>query len=179
MSGTMVGAEEALGRVKAALGDMAVEPRLNFDHVDIACAPEDLVEVATILRDDPGLQCRFFTFLSAIDRSAFGEDGEGLEVLVHLYSPSNVIHVTIHVPVNPSDPVCPTITGVFAGAEWHEREAREMFGIHFSGHPNLTNLYLPEDFEGYPLLKSFKLPSRLVKEWPGAKDPDEAASGGR
>lgn len=175
----MVPAEEALRRVQAALGDRAVEPRLNFGHVDVACAPEHLVEAVTILRDDPGLQCRFFTFLSAIDRSALGEEGEGLEVLVHLYSPDNAIHVTIHVPVSPSNPECPTITGVFAGAEWHEREAREMFGIHFSGHPNLTNLYLPEDFEGYPLLKSFKLPGRLVKEWPGAKDPDEAAAGGR
>ena len=179
MPAQKVAAEEALSRVQAALGDMAVEPRLNWGQVDIACSPEHLVEVVTILRDDPTLECRFFTFLSGVDRSAFGEQGEGLEVLVHLYSPNRVVHVNIHVPVNPANPMCPSITGVFAGAEWHERETREMFGIHFAGHPNLTNLYLPEDFEGYPLLKSFKLPSRIVKEWPGAKDPDEAAAGGR
>jgi NADH-quinone oxidoreductase subunit C len=171
--------QEALERVQGALGDKAVEPRINFGQVDIACAPEDLVEVATILRDDPGLSCRFFTFLSAVDRTVFGEEGQGLEVLVHLYSPAHVLHVSIHVPVNPAAPVCPSITNVFAGADWHERETHEMFGIHFDGHPNLSNLYLPEDFEGHPLLKSFKLPGRLVKEWPGAKDPDEAAAGGR
>jgi NADH:ubiquinone oxidoreductase subunit C len=55
-----------------------------------------------------------------------------------------------------------------------------MYGIDFEGHPRLVGLYLPEDFDGHPGLRSFKLPSRsLVKEWPGAKDPDEAAAGGR
>ncbi len=179
MPATKVAAQDALGRVQAALGDKAVEPQVNFGQVDIACAPEHLVEVASILRDDPGLSCRFFTFLSAVDRSEFGDEGQGLEVLVHLYSPDHVLHVNIHVPVNPAAPECPTLTGLFGGAAWHERETMEMFGIHFSGHPNLTHLYLPEDFEGHPLLKSFKLPSRLIKEWPGAKDPDEAAAGGR
>ncbi len=171
--------EEALARVQAVLGDRAVEPRLNFGQVDFTCRPEHLVGVVTSLRDDPGLRCRFFTFLTGVDRTAFGDEGGGLEVLVHLYSPENVIHVNVHVPVALEDPVCPSITGLFAGAVWHERETHEMFGIHFDGHPNLSNLYLPEDFEGHPLLKSFKLPSRIVKEWPGAKDPDEAAAGGR
>jgi NADH-quinone oxidoreductase subunit C len=54
-----------------------------------------------------------------------------------------------------------------------------MFGIDFEGHPGLINLYLPEDFDGHPGLRSFKLPSRFVKDWPGAKDPEEAAGGGR
>jgi NADH:ubiquinone oxidoreductase subunit C len=54
-----------------------------------------------------------------------------------------------------------------------------MFGVEFEGNSNLSNLYLPEDFEGHPLLRSFKLPSRFVKAWPGAKDPEEASAGGR
>jgi NADH-quinone oxidoreductase subunit C len=175
---------DALDRVKGALGDRLVEARLNFDQVDVTVEPANLVEVATILRDDLALGCRFFTFLSAVDRSAFNFDDDeqkgGLEVLVHLYSPEKIFHVNIHVPVDFEAPVCPSITGVFKGAEWHEREAAEMFGIHFTDHPNLATLYLSEDFEGHPMLKSFKLPARsLVKDWPGAKDPDEAAAGGR
>jgi len=59
---------------------------------------------------------------------------------------------------------------VYAGAAWHEREAWEMFGISFEGHPNLIHLYLPGEFEGHPLRKDFPLLSRRVKPWPGIVD---------
>jgi NADH-quinone oxidoreductase subunit C len=174
---------DALDRVKGALGDRVADVHLNFGQVDLTVEPAKYVEVARILRDDIALNCRFFTFLSAIDRSTFkfddAEEKGGLEVLVHLYSPDKIWHVNLHVPLDFDTPVCPSITSVFRGAEWHEREAAEMFGIHFTGHPNLTTLYLSEDFEGHPMLKSFKLPARsYVKDWPGAKDPDEAAAAG-
>jgi NADH-quinone oxidoreductase subunit C len=176
--------EQALERARDALGGFADAVELNHGHLDIACPPANVVEVITRLRDTDGLACRFFTFLSAVDRTELktGEEDQtgGLEVLVHVYSPEHAVHASVHVPVDVAAPVCPTLTGVFRGAEWHERECHEMFGVHFEGHPNLSNLYLSEDFEGHPGLKSFKLPSRaLVKDWPGAKDPDEAAAGGR
>ncbi len=63
-----------------------------------------------------------------------------------------------------------SLVGVYAGANWHEREAHEMFGIDFVGHPNLIKLYLPDGFEGYPLQKSFPLLTREVKPWPGKVD---------
>lgn len=59
---------------------------------------------------------------------------------------------------------------VYAGANWHERETREMFGISFNGHPDLRNMYLPGDFEGFPLRKDFPLLARMVKPWPGIVD---------
>ena len=179
-----VSSEDALERVQSALRELAAEVNLNFGQVDVRCEPRNLPEVARRLRDGDGIQCRFFTFLSAVDWTTFGgEDSSAelpapFEVLVHLYSPDHVIHVNIHVPLK-EELICPTISDVFGGALWHEREAAEMFGIHFEGHPGLTNLYLPEDFEGNPGLRSFKLPSRSVKDWPGAKDPEEAAAGGR
>jgi NADH-quinone oxidoreductase subunit C len=180
--------EQALERVQSVLGDRVSNAFLNFDQVDVVCEPAKLPEVASSLRDDPSLRFEFFTFLSAIDRSEFGgEDdkaerersGSTLELLLHLYSPAYVMHVNVHVPLDPAAPAAPTITGIFRGANWHEREAHEMFGIDFEGHPRLVNLYLPEDFEGHPGLRSFKLPTRVIKEWPGAKDPEEAAAGGR
>ena len=174
-----VSPDEALERVRAAVGDKLSALRLNCDQVDCVCASENLVEVVTALRDEDPLRFRFFTFLSGVDRSEFGDEGGGLEVLIHLYSPDHVMHVNLHVPVDAADPVCASISAVFLGALWQERECHEMFGIGFEGHPGLSNLYLPEDFEGHPLLRSFKLPSRAVKEWPGAKDPEEAAAGGR
>lgn len=59
---------------------------------------------------------------------------------------------------------------VYAGANWHERETHEMFGIGFAGHPDLRNMYLPGDFEGYPMRKDFPLLARMVKPWPGIVD---------
>lgn len=182
--------EEAVERVKDALGSLASEVKENYGRVDVTCSPENLVEVMTKLRDGDGIQCRFFTFMSGVDRSEFGADGDdeeegetpkgpALEVLIHVYSPTTTIHATVHVPLTGDEPVCPTISGIYRGAFWQERETHEMFGIDFEGHPNLINLYLPEDFEGHPLLKSFRLPARMLKPWPGAKDAEEAASGGR
>lgn len=64
----------------------------------------------------------------------------------------------------------PSWISVFAGANWHERETHEMYGITFEGHPDLRNIYLPGEFEGYPLRKDFPLLSRMVKPWPGIVD---------
>ncbi len=64
----------------------------------------------------------------------------------------------------------PTWTNLYAGANWHEREVREMYGIDFVGHPDPRNIYLPGDFEGFPLRKDFPLLSRVVKPWPGIVD---------
>ena len=179
-----IGPDEALARVRQALGDRADRIDVSFGQIDLTCTPDQLVPVITALAETPGLECKFLTFLSAIDWSEFeteeGTEGRrGLEVLVHVYSPDFVVHCNVHVPVDGEYPVCPSITSIFPGANWHERETHEMFGVVFEGHPRLVNLYLPEDFEGRPLLKSFRLSTRVVKDWPGAKDPEEAAGGGR
>ena len=179
-----VSADDGLEIVRGALGDRPTDAKVNFGHVDITVSTSDLVDALAILKDHEALRCRFFDFLSAVDRTEFGgvdkeEKHGGLEVLIHVYSPEHALGITLHVPVDLEKPVCPTITSLYYGAFWHERETHEMFGIDFDGHPRLVNLYLPEDFDGNPGLRSFKLPSRFVKDWPGAKDPEEAAAGGR
>jgi len=65
---------------------------------------------------------------------------------------------------------------VYAGADWHERECWEMFGLTFAGHPGLRHMYLPGDFEGYPLRKDYPLLSRMVKPWPGIVDVEPMPS---
>ena len=175
--------DAAVERVRSALGGLATDVRPNLDHVHVWTTPESYPEVMRTLRDADGLRCRFFSFLSAIDWSEYpveeGEEARELELLVHVYSPEHAMQVAVRVPLAFGGTV-PSITDVYGGAIWHERECWEMFGIAFDGHPRLVGLYLPEDFDGHPGLKSFKLPTRtLVKAWPGAKDPDEAAAGGR
>ena len=170
----------AVEAVGSALGDRARDLKENFGLVDLVCDPDQLVSVMTTLRDV--VHCRFFSFLSAVDRTELEEDKTpyqiGLELLIHVYAPEHGTEVVVHAPLDLANPTCPTLTGVYAGAIWHERECFEMYGIDFEGHPHLVNLYLPEDFEGHPGLRSFKLPTRtVVKDWPGAKDPEEAAAG--
>ena len=75
--------------------------------------------------------------------------------------------IVIKADLDEAAPTVPTISNVFAGADWHEREAWEMFGFDFTGHPNLVHIYLPGAFEGFPLRKDFPLLAREVKPWPG------------
>lgn len=80
------------------------------------------------------------------------------------------IGLNLKCDVPSDDLVMPTWTKIFPGADWHERECAEMFGIDFSGHPHLVKLYLPGGFEGHPLRKDFPLLARDVKPWPGLVD---------
>ena len=106
------------------------------------------------------------------------------QMLARLTDLRRHVGVTIKADV-PDSLTMPTWIHVYAGANWHERETHEMFGIVFEGHPDLRNLYLPGEFEGYPLRKDFPLLSRMVKPWPGivyvepmpgGDDEDEAAT---
>jgi NADH-quinone oxidoreductase subunit C len=161
-------------RVSTKLGDAVGDAKVHFGHIHANVTPDRLVEVVTKLKEDPELDCAYLTFLSAID----WED-EGFEVVIALFSYRYLNTVVLKVRLPKENPRLPSITDIYGGANWHERETAEMFGITFDGHPNLVKLYLPEDFEGHPLLKSFKLASRTYKPWPGAKDPGEAEAGGR
>ena len=80
------------------------------------------------------------------------------------------VGVTVKADVPDDVTVVDSWSAVYAGANWHERECHEMFGIGFNGHPDLRNMYLPTGFEGYPLRKDFPLLARMVKPWPGIVD---------
>jgi NADH-quinone oxidoreductase subunit C len=92
------------------------------------------------------------------------------QVFARLYSTLRHIGVTLKADLDDDDPRIPTWTGVYAGADWAERETWEMYGFVFEGHPNLRHLYLPGEFEGFPLRKDFPLLAREVKPWPGLVD---------
>ncbi|WJK42246.1 NADH-quinone oxidoreductase subunit C [Solwaraspora sp. WMMA2056] len=124
-------------------------------------------------RDDTDLSCDFFDWLSAVD-----ELDAGFAIVAHLWSVRHRHGVLLRTRVPRDNPQLPSVVDVFPGADWHERETHEMFGIDFTGHPNLTPLLLPPQFEGHPLRKEFVLASRVAKPWPGAKEPGEPGGGG-
>jgi NADH-quinone oxidoreductase subunit C len=142
----------------------------SFGPTAVDVPPEAWVAVHELLRDAVGLT--FFDFLSASD-----ELTNGFRVVSHLadfWGGAHVDHVLVRTLVPRDNAVLGSLADVYAGANWHERETYEMFGISFDGHPNLTTLLLPDEFEGHPLRKEFVLASRVAKPWPGAKEPGES-----
>jgi NADH-quinone oxidoreductase subunit C len=138
-----------------------------FGRLTVDVPAERWVEAATAARD--GLDAGFFDWLSAYD-----DKDAGLAVVVHVWSVGHCVPVMLRTRVARVEGTLPTLTGVWAGANWHERETFEMFGIGFDGHPNLVPLLLPDGFEGNPLRKEFVLASRVARAWPGQKEPGES-----
>jgi NADH-quinone oxidoreductase subunit C len=101
------------------------------------------------------------------------EEAAGIGVVLHVYSTSHHHHLQVRSVVPRDGGRLPTVRDLWAGADWHERETWELFGVVFDGHPNLAKLLLPEEFEGFPLRKEFALLAREAKPWPGAKEPGE------
>lgn len=123
----------------------------------------------------------FFDWLSAVDQTDQEAD-PGLDVLCHLIRPRPWDRLLLRTRV-PDGTALASLTPIFAGAAWHEREAHEMFGLAVDGFDDGTGeglrpLLLPEGFEGTPLRKSFVLAARASKAWPGAKEPGESESAG-
>ena len=181
--------------LQAGLGEAIVEYHLE-PGVDLTLriANEAWTATAEYLRE--GQRFRFFDFISAIDwlPSPFGRSMDAavdtagdaapeaaemvtglaggdtrFQVFARVYSLTTNLGVTLKTDIG-DDLTVGTWTNTYPGAEWHEREVWEMFGITIAGHPGLRPLYLPTDFEGNPLRKDFPLLARLIKPWPGIVD---------
>jgi NADH-quinone oxidoreductase subunit C len=151
----------------AVVGGVGVDE--SFDCVTIDVVSADWIAAATAIRDDTRSDCGFFDWLSAYD-----DREAGLAVVARTYSMNHRHAVILRTTVDRDVAALASLTGIWAGADWHERETFEMFGIEFVGHPNLIPLLLPDGFEGHPLRKEFVLASRVAKPWPGRKEPGES-----
>ena len=161
---------EIVERLRAQFGDDIQASEEVHGHGVATVSPSRYPEIATFLRDEPELDFDFFDFLTAVD---YRQKEKGFEVVTHLYSTRLNHHVRLKVECEAEDPRCPTISHVWPGANWFEREAWELLGIVFDGHPHLVKLVLPEQFEGHPLRKDFALMSREAKPWPGEVEGEE------
>jgi NADH-quinone oxidoreductase subunit C len=154
-------------RLRARFGQDVLEVSDALGQAWIRVGPERYREVVETLRDDEEFACDYLDFVAGVDR---GEDG--FDVVAQLYSTSRRHQVRVKVVAGREDPVAPSISDLYPGANWHERETWELFGIRFDGHPQLVKLVLPEQFEGHPLRKDFPLTTRLAKPWPGEEKAD-------
>lgn len=146
------------------------------DTVKVRLSPDDWVSAHLTARDE--LDLVFFSWLSAIDWANEVDAGdtlneeveERIELLTTVGDLTEGKRVTFSTDLPHDGGSIDTLTPVYAGANWHEREAAEMFGLTFNGHPEPVNIYLPDSFIGNPLRKSYPLLSREVKPWPGTVD---------
>ncbi|HEY7703883.1 MAG TPA: NADH-quinone oxidoreductase subunit C [Acidimicrobiia bacterium] len=152
------------------------EATVQFGTVKVKVRRDQWKDSLEKARDKSGLL--FFSWLSAIDWSNQVEVGdpltdeieERIELMAAVGDLDEGRLVIFATDLAKESLTIDSLTTVYAGADWHEREAHEMFGIEFVGHPGLEPLYLPDGFEGHPLRKSFPLLSREVKPWPGKVD---------
>ncbi|MFD9222414.1 NADH-quinone oxidoreductase subunit C [Streptomyces sp. NPDC060064] len=144
-----------------------------YDLLTVDVPVGSWIAALEIARDKLG--CTYFDWLSAVD-----EPGTGFRVCAHVVSLEgrSVRRLLVRTTVPHEAPALPSAVEIYAGAAWHERETHEMFGISFTDHPHLVPLLLPDGFEGHPLRKDFVLAARVVKAWPGAKEPGESEHGG-
>ncbi len=157
----------------------AVGTSVNFGTIKVEVDATAWVDALTKARDELGLI--FFSWLSAVDWAnevAVGDPPEEpveerYEVLAAVGDLTEGRIVVFSTSLDKAAPSLPSLVEVYPGANWHEREAAEMFGITFEGHPELIHLYLPDEFEGHPLQKAYPLLSREVKPWPGTVDVED------
>lgn len=124
--------------------------------VTLLVKKEDLLEVCRYLKEEPELDFNHLMVLTAVDYLSF------FEVVYYLYSISNRQRLVLKVVANKKEPSVPSLTCLWPTANWHEREVYDLFGIRFTGHPNLKRIMLPDDWHGHPLCKDYQN-ERVVK----------------
>jgi NADH-quinone oxidoreductase subunit C len=149
-----------LDRLVQRFGPEVLETRSDKGDDTAVVDKGIVVDVVRFLREDPELQFNMLIDLFGMDYREMKREPR-FEVVYHFYSCAKKRHrVRLRVPVEEDDAVVPSITSVFPGANWYERECWDMFGIRFSGHPSLRRILLYEEFQGHPLRKDYPFDKR-------------------
>lgn len=135
-------------------------PKLNFEFVEyrgdlsVKFDKSNVTEVCRFLKEDPDLEFRLCEDVTAVD---WAKRKNRFTVVYHIFSLNHNFRLRLKADVDESDCTIDTVSSVWKTADWHERETYDMFGIKFNYHPDLRRMYMPEDFEYYPLRKDFPL----------------------
>jgi NADH-quinone oxidoreductase subunit C len=133
--------------------DFGGEAKEAFGEVEVTVSGENLVAASLKLRDE--FDFDFLSTITAVDY--FPEESPRYNLVYVLRSLSNNLQLSLRVPVAGDNPVAPTLTEVYKNANWREREAWDMFGIKFDGHPDMRRILMPDDWDGHPLRKDYPL----------------------
>ncbi len=173
IAGPPLSREELAARLTERFDQVTTD--VAFGELTVHVAPEQLVEVLTFCRDDQELACALLSDLSGVhwpagdhvvERQAsttgwpeyrVSRDEGVIEVLYMLRSVARNHHVRVSVATSDEAPRLPSVTGVFATANYHEREVYDFFGVEFEGHPDLTRILMPDDWLGHPHRKDYPI----------------------
>ncbi|MBI4684569.1 MAG: NADH-quinone oxidoreductase subunit C [Nitrospirae bacterium] len=133
-------------------------------QISVTLRKDNVFEISRFLRDEPGLNFNLLRDLCGVDYLGIKEPR--FEVVYNLYSIPYRHSIMVKAQVPENDCRIKSVTSLWAGANWHERECFDMFGIVFEGHPDLRRILMPEDWEGYPLRKDYPVKGP-EKEWSG------------
>jgi len=153
-------------KIKEKFPDEVLNVKEFRGQVSVILKKDRILEICRHLHDDPDLYFDYLVDVCGVDYA--GKKEKRFEVVYHLYSIKHRHSVRLKAEVSESAPEIDSVTAVWDGANWHERECYDMFGIIFSGHPDFRRILMPEDWEGHPLRKDYPVKG-TEKEWPGFK----------
>ncbi|MGH3615075.1 MAG: NADH-quinone oxidoreductase subunit C [Pseudonocardia sp.] len=166
-----------LGEALTERGVRGAIQQITIDRGEITfyVARERILDLCRTLRDDEGLRFELCSSVSSVD---YGEDvAQRLHVVYHLLSMTYRRRIRLEVALDVEDPHVPSVVEVYPTADWHERETWDMFGVIFDGHPGLTRILMPDDWDGHPQRKDYPL-GGIPVEYKGAEiaPPDQRRS---
>ncbi len=140
-----------------ALAEFKPEIGAAVDLVTVTVSSNDVPAVCAAVKEAPQLAFDYLMCLCVVDYV------EHLQVVYHLYSTTMKHMMTLKTNLSPEEPSTPSVISVWRGADWYEREAHDLFGVAFEGHPNMAPLLLYDGFEGYPGRRNYEMPE--YTEW--------------
>jgi NADH-quinone oxidoreductase subunit C len=152
--------DDVSAQIRAHLGDAVTDLTENHGNLIVRVSPENRVAALGVLKV---LGFSYYSWAGGVD----WPDDNKMEVLDHVSSPTRNVQLTLKCEVPRDNPRVATAVDVYPGADWHERETWELFGIVFVGHPRLRRLLLADWQEGFPMRKDEVLRARVEKPWPG------------
>ncbi|MGN6534386.1 MAG: NADH-quinone oxidoreductase subunit C [Mesorhizobium sp.] len=139
--------------LREKLGEAVLDSVVAYGELTVQVAPADIVKAATFLRDDA--KCRFVSIID-VSGADYPYRDQRFDVVYHLLSPTRNLRIRLKVHAD-EETVVPSVTGVWPGADWFERETYDLYGVLFSGHPDLRRILTDYGFQGHPLRKDFPL----------------------
>ena len=146
-------AQEITNALKEKFGDAILEAKLEVMQPWLSIAPNRMKDVALFLRDDPSMQFDYMMCLSGVDYN----DGR-LGIVYHLFSMVHRHKIVLKAFCTKDNAHVQSVSSVWGTANWHEREVFDMYGIIIDEHPDLRRILMPNDWEGHPLRKDYKVP---------------------